>query len=144
MRVLLLQDVKGVGQKMDVKEVNDGYARNFLIPRKLAVMADQSALKIKTETEKQAKNLISQYENLSDKLAKEILEFSIKAGEKNQTFGSVDKEQINKVLLEKNLIKADSEVLLDKPLKSLGEHWVEIKLGRGIRGKIKVILKPQQ
>lgn len=142
MKVLLIQDIKGLGRKNEIKNVNDGYARNFLFPGKLAVLADDRALKMKLEAEKQEKTLVASYRSLAEKLGKQNLEFFMKTGDKNEVFGSVKKEDIRNSLLKLGLINKDAKILLPMPLKDLGEHKVEINFGKGISGVIKIILKP--
>ncbi len=136
MKVLLLQDVRGVGRKNEVKEVSDGYARNFLIARKLAVAANESAMKFKAEVDANEQAQIKKYKDLADKIGKESFEFSMKTGAKGEVFGSVTKEDIRKHLSEKGF--KESEVVLLKPIKSTGEYLVEINFGKGISGKLKV------
>lgn len=141
MKVLLLQDVKKVGRKHDIKEVSDGYARNFLIARKLAVPADASALKLKAEMEKQEQELVARYSAAASKLKNEILEFPVRSGSKGEVFGSVTAADIKKALEAKGF--SDFTVELDQSLRFLGEREVEIAFGKGIRGKVKVKLLSQ-
>lgn len=141
MKVLLLQDVKKVGRKHDIKEVSDGYARNFLIVRKLAVPADASALKLKAELEKQEQELVVKYSAAASKLKNEILEFPVRSGSKGEVFGSVTAADIKKALEAKGF--SDFEVELEQSLRFLGEREVEIAFGKGIRGKVKVKLQSQ-
>lgn len=138
MKVVLLQDVKGVGRKMEVKNVSDGYARNFLIPRKMAIVADKQAMNLKTQAGIQEQALLAQLRGKAARLEKEILEFALKTGKSGEVFGSVKKEEIKKALQERGF--GDCEILLPQPLKTLGERQVEINFGRGIRGKARVIL----
>lgn len=138
MKVLLLKDVRKVGKKYEIKEVSDGYARNFLFARKLAVPADEGAMKIKAKAEAGESALISRYKEMAAKLNRETLEFKVRAGEKGGVFGSVTSQQIKKALLEKGYEVA--EVVLEKPLRALGEHKVAISFGRGITGEAKVLV----
>ncbi len=141
MKVLLLQDVKKVGKKHEVKEVSDGYARNFLLSKKLAVIADAGAMKLKAGTEAKEKELVERYQNFSKKLAKETLVFKVKSGTRGEVFGSVKAEQIQQALQEKGFDGAEPE--LDKPIKSSGQHEVPIKFPRGITSKVLVVIEPQ-
>ncbi|TSC88822.1 MAG: large subunit ribosomal protein L9 [Parcubacteria group bacterium Gr01-1014_3] len=136
MKVLLLQDVRGVGRKNEVKEVSDGYARNFLIARKLAVAANESAMKFKAEVDANEQAAINRYKALAEKISKESFEFFVKTGAKGEVFGSVTKEDVRKHLSEKGF--SEVEVVLPKPIKFTGEHMVEINFGKGIVGKLKV------
>lgn len=136
MKILLLQDVKGVGRKYDVKEVSDGYARNFLIARKLATPADGAAMKLKAAAEAQEQARLSGYRESAKRLAGEVLEFRVRAGDKGEVFGSVKAEEIKKTLAERGYDAG--EVLLDQPLRALGEREVSVKFGRGVTGKVRV------
>ena len=137
----MLQDIKKLGRKMDVKEVSDGYARNFLIAKKLAVPADASALKMKAEMEKKEQELLAKHSAAARKLKNEVLEFSVRAGNKGEVFGSVTAADITKALEAKGF--SDFEVELGQSLRFLGEREVEVVFGRGIRDKVKVKLLPQ-
>lgn len=142
MKILLLQDIKGLGKKMEIKEVADGYARNFLILKKLALPAEKT-IKIKGEFDAQERIFTAKLQESKNKLNQEVLIFKIKTGSKGEVFGSINKEKIKKTLLNKKLIEPQAEILLDKPIKSLGEHQIAINLGRGIKTAIKVILQSE-
>ena len=141
MKIILLQDVRGVGRKYDVKDVSLGYARNFLIPRKLGREATPAALNdLKSQREnweKQTAALQEKLKKLQDIFQANPLTFKLKLGEKNKLFGSVSKRDVEKALESKdkdNLI----EINLAQPIKTLGEHKVEVNFGRGVVGEIKV------
>lgn len=145
MKVILLQDVKGLGKKLDVKDVSDGYAKNALLPKNLAKAATpedienldaQKALQLKRLKEEKEKLL-----KLSGELNKKELKFLVKTGAKKEVFGSVTADMI-KIALRKEGIETD-KINLVKPLRELGEHEVEIALGMGVSGKVKVILLRQ-
>lgn len=146
MKVMLLQDIKSVGKKYDIKDLSDGYVRNFLLPNKMVKIAAASDLK---ESEKQKAVLRKKEEDLirglkatAEKLKDAILEFPVKVGDKEEVFGSVGEKQIEKALEEKGF--AGISIKLDKRLKTLGEHEVRIDLGRGAETKIKVVLKAEE
>lgn len=124
---------------MEVKEVSDGYARNFLIAKKLAVPASEGAMKLKSETTRRENELVNRYRQLAERLKSEVLEFGVRAGEKGEVFGSVTAEQIRKALHEKGF--GEVEVSLNQPLRSIGSHQVEVNFGRGIKGEAKVSLR---
>lgn len=143
MKVIFLKDVRSVGRKGDVKNVSDGYARNFLLPLMLAKVATDSEVKI---LEAQKENEIAHREEkvaLLQITAKELsgkeIIFEIAAGDKGEVFGSVGEKDIEKALEAKDI--ETQRIFLDKPLKSLGNHEVEIELGFGVKTKITVILK---
>lgn len=140
MKVLLLGDIKKLGKKYDVKNVSDGYARNFLIPQKLAMPADGAALALKARQDEAEKRAEDNSKRQAERLQNEILEFWVKTDEGGGVFGSVTAGQIGKALQNKEY--EISEVILKQPLKSLGDHEVEVKFGRGINGKAKVRISP--
>lgn len=142
MKVILLHDVKGIGRKMDVKEVKDGYGRNYLLPQKLALPATQENLKLKEQLAKREEESVKKLTALAQGLEDSSLEFKIKAGSKGEIFGSVKSEDIKKALRERGL--AHGEPILEKPLKALGEHVVPIDFGRGVKGKVKVKIEAEQ
>ena len=123
---------------MEIKDVKDGYARNFLLPRKLAVLADAEALAKRAEIESREKKIeVTAHENLK-KLENLVLEFIVKSGSHGEVFESVNSEKISKDYDEKGF--KDFRIVLAKPLKSLGQHEAEVDFGRGVKGKVKVIL----
>ncbi len=132
MKVLLLQDVKKVGRKNEVKDVSDGYARNFLFAQKLAVPADEGAMKVKARIDANEQALIDGYKAQAAKLKKDVLEFKVKAGQKGEVFGSVSAEDIRKALEAKGY--HDAKVRLEKPIRQTGVHDVEVDFGKGVKG----------
>ncbi|MEK7555502.1 MAG: 50S ribosomal protein L9 [Patescibacteria group bacterium] len=144
MKIILLQDIKTLGNKYDIKNVSDGYARNFLIPRNLAKIATSQAIKEleiqKTKFEQKEKEIKAKLERSAKGLEGREFKFEVKTGKKGEIFGSINKEDIKKSLTEKGI---ESEILLERSLKTLGEHQVEIDLGSGVKTKIKVILHSQ-
>lgn len=148
MRVIFLQTVKGKGQKNQTKDVSDGYARNFLIPKKLAVAATPEAIK-KLETaqasavaEDQAE--MERVERMIKELESKKLEFTLKSDDKGSVFGAVSAEMIKKALHERGLAAKDQvEVLLEHHLKEFGEHAVELRFHKGVTGSVTVVIRPQ-
>ncbi len=141
MKIFLLQDVKKVGRRHEIKDVSDGYARNFLIVKKLAMPANEKAFQLKAELDAIEQSWVKEANELADRLKNESLEFVLKTGPKNEIFGSVKKEDIQKMLADRGI---KVEVALAQPLKQLGEHLVEINFGREMRGRIRVILKSSE
>ncbi|MEO0271223.1 MAG: 50S ribosomal protein L9 [candidate division WOR-3 bacterium] len=141
MKVILLKDIKGLGKEGEIKVVKDGFARNFLIPKGLAVPATEGIIRHLKEVEKQKlnkeKHLIEQAERLKDSLSSISISFTLKGKEK--TYGAVTKVDIVKALEErgfKNIEKTQIE--LDSPLKEPGLYEIPIKLYKNIEGIIKV------
>ncbi|KKW46340.1 MAG: 50S ribosomal protein L9 [Candidatus Liptonbacteria bacterium RIFCSPLOWO2_01_FULL_56_20] len=148
MKVIFLEDVRGIGKKYEVKSVADGYARNFLLPRRLAKAATEAALReLEREQARRAKEDSEVAKRLVG-IAREInthrIEFSLKAGEGGSVFGSVTKEMILKALREHRWLgKERAEVTLDHPLKTLGEHRVPVAFKKGIRAELIVVVRSQ-
>ena len=143
MKVILLQDVKGKGKKGQMLEISDGYARNYLLPRKLAVEATADAVNTKkmndkAAAEKEAKERAEALE-LSHKLREMTLTVTAKGGGAGRLFGSVTNQEIADAL------KANSGITLDKrkiviadPIKSVGTYTVQCKLGYEITAPLTV------
>jgi len=143
MKVILLQDIKSVGKKGQVIDASDGYARNFLLPKKMAVIADaanMNALKTKQEANKYKKDMSMAAANeLKEKMKDFELIFKIKAGYNGKIFGSVTSKDIADELNKKYFVEVDKKkVMLDDAIKNLGVYNVEIKLFEGISGVLKV------
>lgn len=142
MNVILTENVKGLGNMGDVVKVKPGYARNFLLPNKLAVEASTRNL---SELEHHRRQLARKAEKLSQEAAAvkgriEALEIVLahRAGEEGKLFGSVTTMEIEAELAAKGLAIDRRKILLDQPIKSLGAHEVEIKLNAGVSATLKV------
>ena len=133
MKLILLEDVKGVGKKGDVVNKNDGYALNFLIPKKLAVEATKSnindlELKKKAD-ERRKKEEYEEAKELGEKLKDKIVKVSVKAGENGKVFGSVTNKEISAALLQQTGIDIDKKkITFNDPLKMVGRRTVKVKL----------------
>ena len=143
MKVILLQDVKKVGKKGDVVEASDGYARNFLFPKKLAVEANSENMsKLKAQNDSKAYKKEQEKEEakkLADKLSGIQLKVPVKAGENGKIFGGVSAKEIADLLKQNYNIEVDKKKIdLKETIKTLGVHIVEIKLYEGVIGKLKV------
>ena len=143
MKVILLDNIKGVGKKDEVINVSDGYARNFLFVKKLALEAtpgNLAKLKTKKDSEQFKKNVEKEEaEKLAEKLSKITLEFSVKAGENGKIFGGISTKEIAENLEKQYGIKVDKKKIeLKEAIKTLGITNVDIKLYEGVIGKIKV------
>jgi large subunit ribosomal protein L9 len=142
MKVILLKDVKGVGRRMDIKEVSNGYARNFLFPKGFAKLADHRAEKERAELESVEITKLNKQNSLVEKLKNVTLELSVTTGDKNEVFGSITENDIRDALDKKGI--KEGKVVLKKRLKTLGEHEVEVDFSNGIKGSVKVIVKGTQ
>ncbi|MGN1372591.1 MAG: 50S ribosomal protein L9 [Candidatus Coproplasma sp.] len=145
MKVILLQDVKGQGKKGEVKEVNDGYARNFLIKKGLAVEA--TATRINELNQKQQANAYHKEEELKAMraLAKEIdgktFILNIKVGQNGKVFGSVTAADISDCLKTAGYDIDKKKIVIDGPIKLVGSYSVALKLAEGVAAKINVEVK---
>ncbi|MDO8601855.1 MAG: 50S ribosomal protein L9 [bacterium] len=139
MKVLLLQDIRGLGRKFEIKEISDGYARNFLFPKKLATIADEKGQKAKSEHDEKIAEQLVMLKAAIALLGKESFEFNVRGGKHGEVFGSVSKKDIEEQLHKKGFTKC--EVLLIHPIKATGEHEVEVNFGQGIHGKVKINIK---
>jgi len=145
MRVALLKDVPDLGKKGDIKDVSDGYGRNFLIRNRLVeILTPQVAKRLEQEREKEEKTaaaLKNQTLVLKEKIEKLKLVLKTKIGESGQVFGSITPTKIL-AELEKNGIKLEKDQLLSKSIKTLGESKIKIKLPQEIEVELKIIIEP--
>lgn len=136
MKVILLKDVPKIGKKHDIKEVSDGYAKNFLFSRGLAEVATTERIKNQesriNEEDIKLKQKKSLVERLATELEKQTFVFEVKTGKKGELFSSVGKKEIEAKLKKEEI---DAKVILDKPFKVLGDHSVELDLGFGEKTK---------
>jgi large subunit ribosomal protein L9 len=142
MKVIFLKDVKGQGKKGEVKEVSEGYARNYLIPRGLVSPANESNLKQleqlhKAESRRKEKEK-EEAVNLAEKLKDLTLSFKVKAGEGGRLFGSITSKQIAEELEKKGYKIDKRKILLDDPIRSLGVTKVNIRLHPDVTATIGV------
>lgn len=135
MKIILLRDVKKVGRKGEIKDVSDGYARNFLIAKNLAAPVTESTLTKLKQTEAEERASLNKNLELVKKLAGEEFNFTVKAGENGAVFGSVKREDIENKLRESGY--KDVEVFLQRPIKTLGVSEIDVKLG-GVPAKLKI------
>lgn len=143
MKVILLDNIKGVGKKDEVINASDGYARNYLIPKKLAVEANtenMSKLNNKREAASYRKDLEKQSaEELAKKLKGILLKIKVKAGENGKIFGGVSAKEIAQELSKEYKIEVDKKKIdLKETIKTLGVHNVDIKLFEGVVGNLKI------
>ena len=144
MKVILLTDVKNVGKKGEIKEVSDGYGRNFLLARKLAVMASDDSLKLlkKEEAlaaETEAKEVAKAKEE-KEKLAKEVFNFKVNV-KNGKVFNSVSTKQIQAALKEKGYAIDKRKIIDSHPITSLGYTDIRVELHKGVIATIRVHLE---
>ncbi len=145
MKVVLLQDVKGQGKKDQIIDVSDGYARNFLFPKKLAAIADakvlndiknkEAAKARKIELEKQAaRETAAQFEGI-------VVKIKVSSGADGRLYGAVTTKDIAEALLDQHKIEVDKrKIVLDDPIKAYGTYTLDVKLYPEIAGKLTVVV----
>ena len=143
MEIVLLEDVKALGKKGEIVKVNEGYARNFILPKKLGVEAtakNLNDLKLKkANQEKLAAQQLAAAKELGEKIEKSPVTLSIKAGDNGKAFGSVSGKEISKAVQDQLGLEIDKKKLvLPEPLKTFGTHEVPVKLHRDVTVKLAV------
>ena len=143
MKVILLQDIKGVGKKDQIINAADGYAKNFLLPRNLAIEANkgnlsnlqakQNSIQFNKSKEKE------QAQEIAEKLKKIELQIKVKAGENGKIFGGVTAKEISENLRNQYNLEVDKKkILLGETIKNIGTYNIDIKLYEGVVGNVKV------
>ncbi|WP_294145910.1 50S ribosomal protein L9 [uncultured Clostridium sp.] len=143
MEVVLLEDVKALGKKGQIVKVNDGYARNFILPKKLGIEATSknlNDLKLqKANADKIAAEQLQAAKDLAAEIGSKSITLSIKAGEGGKAFGSVSSKEIAKAIQDQLGMEIDKKKLvLPEPLKTFGTHEVPVKLHKDVTGKLAV------
>jgi len=142
MKVILTADLQNVGSRGDIKDVSAGYARNFLIPRKLALDANEQNLKTleraKLKEAKLHEAEAAETRTLAEKMEKHSFTLTVKTGESGKLFGSVTNADISKAMTDAGYPTDKHNVLLDEPLKEVGAYTVNVKLAHEVVAKIKV------
>ncbi len=142
MKIILIEDVQNLGYKDDVVEVKNGYARNFLLPTKKAILATESALKQLAEKQKQQAQKMAKIKADAETLAEAVkaagaLEFAVKASEEGKIYGSVSNAQVAEALAAKGANVEKKQIVLDN-IKVLGEYVAVAKLHREVSVEIPV------
>ena len=143
MKVVLLEDVKSLGKMGDIVEVSEGYARNFIIPKKKGVEANQenlNTLKLqKANEEKIAKEKLEAAKELASKLNEASVSLTIKGGKDGRTFGSVSSKEIEEAIKTQLGLEIDKKKLvIAEPIKTFGSHEVKVKLHKDVTANLKV------
>lgn len=148
MKVILQKDIPNLGDAGDIKDVADGYARNYLIPQKLVIVANASSQRaidhqnklIKIKKEKRRK--VS--EKLSDSMKGIELKFQVQVGEEDKLFGSITSIDIARELKEKGFELDKRKIMLEAPIKELGEFTVPVKLDEGLTADVTVFVEKKE
>lgn len=143
MKIILLQDVKKVGKKDDILEVSDGYANNYLIKNKLAVMYSKKSKEVLDKEidkrNKEEETRINEYNKIKESLEDKTITFKVNTGAQDKVFGKISTKQIAQEL--KNMgYDIDKKSIIDSDLDVLGVHEVEIMLHKKVKFKIKIKL----
>ena len=148
MKVILLENVKSLGKKGEIVNVNDGYARNFILPKKLGVEAtgkNLNDLKLQKNNEKKvAQENLDAAKELAAELSAGKVELAIKVGQGGRTFGSVSSKEIAVAVKDQMQLDIDKKkIQLKESIKSLGTHIVTVKLHPEVSAELKVVVKEE-
>lgn len=148
MRVLLKSDVKGLGAAGELKEVADGYARNYLIPRGLAVPATEAVLKeVEARRQARARRVAHEQEEarrLAERIAAQPVVVAVKAGEKGRLYGAVTAADVAEALARQIGQPVDKrKVDLAEPIRHLGTYQVAVEVARGVDARVTVEVRPE-
>lgn len=142
MKVILVKDTANLGSMGDEIEVKDGYARNYLIPKEIAIPSTKSALRIledkKREKERIEKKIIEEYRGVAAKLKDISCTISVEAGEEDKLFGAVTSEDIAETLKSEGMEIDKKKIALDEPIKALGVYNIDVKLHPEVKAQIRV------
>ena len=141
MKVILLQDIKNVGKKDEIINANDGYARNYLFPKNLAIEATKDnllKLQAKKDSKAHKKNLeIEEFKRQAGKLEEITLELKVKAGDNGKIFGGVTSKEISEELKKQYKMEIDKKkIAIKETIKNIGRFTVDIKFGDGVNAKL--------
>lgn len=147
MRVILKAEVRGLGRAGEVKDVADGYAQNFLLPRGLAVEATAGEIRRVAQEQASAKakqgRAHAEVASLARRLEATTLVFTLKAGEQGKTFGSITSKDVAEALHRQAGVEVErAKIHLEEPLRSLGLHRVEVRLLGDVRARLTVAIEP--
>lgn len=148
MKVILIEDVKALGKKGDVCEVSDGYARNFIIPRKKGVETTSenlNNLKLKQANDaKVAQENLESARELGKQLEKETIRIKVKVGEGGKLFGAIASKEIAAAVKDQTGLELDKKkIVLNDPIKTLGEKEIKVKLHKDVTASLKVLVEEE-
>ncbi len=145
MKVMLTKDVDNVGHAGDIKEVADGYGRNFLLPRRLAVLAkggvEMEARRLRDQATKREAKEREEARALADEIGNKTVVVRLKTGSEDKAFGAITNEDIASALKAQHKVEVDRRKIdLKEPIKTLGEHQVALRLHRDVDAQINLIV----
>ncbi len=148
MKVILNETVSNLGTVGDIVTVKNGYGRNYLLPKGLAVLADPKQIKViehhKRALEAKRKLEMTKAEDLAKEFEGMVLTYSKKTSDQDHIFGSVTSADIEKSIIEKGFSITRKQIVVEKPIKNLGEFKVTIKLNGGFKTDIKVVVEKEE
>lgn len=148
MQIILQEDVEKVGQRGQIVEVAEGFARNYLLPRKLALQATEGNLRRLEQIRGHLSKRTASEKDLAQQLATSLSTVTValarKAGETNQLFGSVTTADVAEALAAQGLTVDKRHIQLEEPIKVIGEYDVPVKLAHGVTGSVKVVVNREE
>ncbi|MDP2820860.1 MAG: 50S ribosomal protein L9 [bacterium] len=149
MKIILLENIEKLGKKYEIKEVSEGYARNFLLPKKMAKVITPKilewALEKEKEAQKAAENELKEIQDLAGKLDGLEIIFKVKTGEQNQLYESIDSQKIFQKIKEAGFpALKTSQLELKEKIKELGEYPIKIKLDHNLEAEIRIIVETEE
>lgn len=143
MKVILLNDIRGVGRRNEIKEVAEGYARNYLFVHGYAMPADKKGLIARSHRARVSERELELMRACAKKIETQKLIFSIPANKEGMPFGGVGKEMILQTLMNKRIKKEEATIMLERSIRRFGTHSVKIILPRGITAVLTVVIQPE-
>lgn len=147
MKIILLQDVKNLGKKGDLVEANDGYARNFIIPKKLGVEASPKNLndlrQQKLNEEKKQAEILAEAESVAAALKDKVINLSIKVGKEGKVFGQISTKEIADETKKQLGIEIDKKKIISDAIKAAGNYKIQVKLHPKVVGELTVEVKEE-
>ena len=148
MKIIVLKDVPSLGKKDDIKDVREGFVRNFLLPRGFAKIATPAAVADLAREEKRrvdARAAAANAEKIAaDRLSSVTLNIAMKAGENEKTFGAVSATKIQQELRKQKIAIEKEWILLEKPIKTTGEHAVAVQFPSGAKSTMKIMVEAEE
>lgn len=148
MKLILKRDVKGLGREGDLKDVKDGYARNFLLPTGAAVVADKGAVanweRHRDQREERDRSVRADAEATAERLRQLKLEIGVKAGERGRLFGAVTSHQVGDAIRAQGIDLDRHALHMREPIKALGDYKVDVKLMPGVEAVVVVSVIPAE
>lgn len=148
MQIILLQDIRGIGKKGELKDIKDGYARNFLIPRKMAMAATEDNMKQwhreQSQQSEHRQKQKSELEKRAHAMAATVFSHELPVDKNGGVFGAVNKQTIKDFLMRHHIEVSSEQIKLEHPLKDQGTYDVAIDLGQGVEALLKVAVIHKQ